>query len=204
MLKKTQQGNAKKQKRISRKSNSMKNIILLSHCLLNPLSQVRAENERESMEPLLTWLTKNKIGIIQLACPETEVYGLRRWGHVREQFDNINYRKTCRSMINQKLDEVREYINNGCRLLAVVGIDGSPSCGINFSCSSEDWGGEISSIKDFTKIKNINYPHIPGIYMEELKKIFFENSIRTNFIAYNSMDRVSALVKNLESILEKD
>lgn len=199
-----QQGKEKKQKRISRRSKNMKNIILLSHCLLNPHSQVRAEKERESMEPLLTWLTKNKIGIIQMACPETEVCGLRRWGHVREQFDNINYRKACRSMVSQKADEVSEYINNGCRLLAVVGIDGSPSCGINFSCSSEDWGGEISSIKDFTKIKNINYPRIPGIYMEELKKIFFENSITTNFIAYSSRDKVNALIKNLESILKKE
>lgn len=199
-----QQGKEKKQKRISGRSKNMKNIILLSHCLLNPHSQVRSESERESMEALFSWLIKNKIGIIQLACPETEVYGLRRWGHVREQFDNINYRKACRSMINKTLDEVSEYINNGCRLLAVAGIDGSPSCGINFSCSSEDWGGEISSIKDFTKIKNINYPRIPGIYMEELKKIFFENSITTNFIAYSSRDKVNALIKNLESILKKE
>ena len=175
----------------------MKNIVLLSHCLLNPFSKVKDEQEPEDTSALIEWLLKNQIGIIQLKRAETEIYGLKRWGHVREQFDTSHYRSVSRSLLAKTVDEVKEYMNNGYRLLAVIGIDGSPSCGIHCSCSSKRWGGEISLIKDLEAVKQIDYCAFPGIFMEELQQLFKQNAVKTSFLAYKSHS-IDALIEALQ------
>ena len=179
----------------------MKPIVLVSHCLLNPFSKVRDDKEPEDTGPLIAWLMKNRIGIIQLKCPETVIYGLKRWGHVREQFDTQHYRKVSRALLSETIDEVKDYTKNGCRLLAVIGIDGSPSCGIRCSCSSASWGGEISLIQNPEEIKQIEYCRLPGIFMEELRNLLNENGIKTALLAYRS-NAVAALLAELQNVLE--
>lgn len=178
----------------------MKNIVLLSHCLLNPFSKVKTDKEPEDISALIEWLMKNKIGIIQLKCPETEIYGLKRWGHVREQFDTPHYRNISRTLITQTIEEVKEYIRNGYRLPAVIGIDGSPSCGVHCSCSSEHWGGEISIIQDLEAVKRIGYCNLPGIFMEELQMQLEHNGIQTVFLAYKSKG-LGRLMKEMELLI---
>lgn len=71
-----------------------KKIVLISHCILNVNSKVEglAQYENNSLE-LVKYLIENKFGIIQLPCPEASFYGMRRWGHVKEQFDTPYYRE---------------------------------------------------------------------------------------------------------------
>ena len=178
----------------------MKDITLLSHCLLNPFSKVRTDREPENMSALIEWLMKHNIGIIQLKCPETEIYGLKRWGHVREQFDTPHYRNVSRTLITRTIDEVKEYIRNGYKLLAVIGIDGSPSCGVHCSCSSEHWGGEISIIQDLEAVKRIDYCNLPGIFMEELQMQLEQGGIQTVFLAYSGKE-LDKLIKELELLI---
>ena len=178
----------------------MKSIVLLSHCLLNPFSKVKNNKEPDDVSALIEWLMKNKIGIIQLKCPETEMYGLKRWGHVREQFDTPHYRHVSRTLISQTIDEVKEYIRNGYKLSAVIGIDGSPSCGVHCSCSSKRWGGEISIIQDLEEVKQIDYCNLPGIFMEELQMQLEHNGIQTAFLAYKGK-ALDALIKEAELLI---
>lgn len=180
----------------------MKNIVLLSHCILNNFSKVKNNKACEDMSALIEWLLKNKIGLIQLKCPETHLYGLKRWGHVREQFDTVHYRKVSREIIAELIDEVREYLNNNYRLLAVVGIDGSPSCGIQYSCSSKNWGGEISLIQSLDAIIPTDYEKRPGIFMEEMQSLFAKQNIHTKFLAYKR-DCISALISDLQKLMQE-
>lgn len=162
--------------------NRSKKIAIISHCIINQNSVVKGEyKDMNIFFPFIKKLFEENIGILQLPCPETECYGLRRWGHVKEQFDNCGYRKYVEKIVNSFVDIIKEYINNGYEIVGIYGIAGSPSCGVNLTCSA-NWEGEISSYKDkediVSRIKMINES---GIFMEIFKSVLDKNKINIPF-----------------------
>lgn len=162
--------------------NRSKKIAIISHCIINQNSVVKGEyKDINIFFPFIKKLFEENIGILQLPCPETECYGLRRWGHVKEQFDNCGYRKYVEKIINSFVDIIKEYINNGYEIVGIYGIAGSPSCGVNLTCSA-NWEGEISLYKDkediVSRVKMINES---GIFMEIFKSILDKNKINIPF-----------------------
>ncbi len=140
-------------------------IILLAHCLLNQNSVVMGLARRKGpVEELLQIILREGLGIVQLPCPETNYYGLRRFWAVREQFDNPGFRSYCEKLASEIRDLVREYIRNGYDVIGVIGIKGSPSCGVTESGSSESWIGPPYEAKEYGKVKE------SGIFMVELRK----------------------------------
>lgn len=162
--------------------NRSKKIAIISHCIINQNSVVKGEyKDMNIFFPFIKKLFEENIGILQLPCPETECYGLRRWGHVKEQFDNCGYRKYVEKIVNSFVDIIKEYINNGYEIVGVYGIAGSPSCGVNLTCSA-NWEGEISLYKDkediVSRVKMINES---GIFMEIFKSVLDKNKINIPF-----------------------
>lgn len=162
--------------------NRSKKIAIISHCIINQNSVVKGEyKDINIFFPFIKKLFEDNIGILQLPCPETECYGLRRWGHVKEQFDNCGYRKYLEKIVNSFVDIIKEYINNGYEIIGIYGIAGSPSCGVNLTCSA-NWEGEISLYKDkediVSRIKMINES---GIFMEIFKSVLDKNKINIPF-----------------------
>ena len=162
--------------------NRSKKIAIISHCIINQNSVVKGEyKDINIFFPFIKKLFEENIGILQLPCPETECYGLRRWGHVKEQFDNCGYRKYLEKIINSFVDIIKEYINNEYEIVGIYGIAGSPSCGVNLTCSA-NWEGEISLYKDkediVSRIKIINES---GIFMEIFKFVLDKNKINIPF-----------------------
>lgn len=162
--------------------NRSKKIAIISHCIINQNSVVKGEyKDINIFFPFIKKLFEENIGILQLPCPETECYGLRRWGHVKEQFDNCGYRKYLEKIVNSFVDIIKEYINNGYEIVGIYGIAGSPSCGVNLTCSA-NWEGDISLYKDkediVSRIKMINES---GIFMEIFKSILDKNKINIPF-----------------------
>lgn len=65
-----------------------KKIALVSHCILNANSKVEGLSEYGGMlKDVMNYLMDEGYGIIQMPCPEMAIYGIKRWGHVKEQFD---------------------------------------------------------------------------------------------------------------------
>lgn len=162
--------------------NRSKKIAIISHCIINQNSVVKGEyKDINIFFPFIKKLFEENIGILQLPCPETECYGLRRWGHVKEQFDNCGYRKYLEKIINSFVDIIKEYINNGYEIVGIYGIAGSPSCGVNLTCSA-NLEGEISLYKDkediVSRVKMINES---GIFMEIFKSVLDKNKINIPF-----------------------
>ncbi len=162
--------------------NRSKKIAIISHCIINQNSVVKGEyKDINIFFPFIKKLFEENIGILQLPCPETECYGLRRWGHVKEQFDNCGYRKYVEKIVNSFVDIIKEYINNGYEIVGIYGIAGSPSCGVNLTCSA-NWEGEISLYKDkediVSRVKMINES---GIFMEIFKSVLDKNKINIPF-----------------------
>lgn len=162
--------------------NRSNKIAIISHCIINQNSVVKGEyKDINIFFPFIKKLFEENIGILQLPCPETECYGLRRWGHVKEQFDNCGYRKYVEKIVNSFVDIIKEYINNGYEIVGIYGIAGSPSCGVNLTCSA-NWEGEISLYKDkediVSRVKMINES---GIFMEIFKSVLDKNKINIPF-----------------------
>jgi len=85
-----------------------------------------------------------------LPCPEFTLYGPRRWGHVSDQFDNIFFRNHCRKLLEPILDQCEEYLATPERyeVLGFAGIDGSPSCGVDYTGSSREYYGSLGGHPD--------------------------------------------------------
>lgn len=159
-------------------------ICLVAHCILNCNSKVEGPCSRKGpLKEVLYALIEKDYGIIQLPCPEMAYYGMRRWGHVREQFDNPFFRKHCRKLLEPILEQVQEYVTNDYTINYVFTVNGSPSCGFDFSCSSDQWMGELTKWDSLDNIKQfLGYEDKPGIFIEELMHMFKENRINTEFI----------------------
>ncbi|GAA0177153.1 DUF523 domain-containing protein [Clostridium sediminicola] len=168
----------------------MKNnrIIVLSHCVFNELSKVRSDisKEYDSVGNLIYRFMEEKVGIIQLPCPETYCYGLKRWGHTVEQFDNPYYRDTCEKIFDVTLNMIKNHIMVGDEVVCLVGISGSPSCGVNNTCSSKLWGGELGNKKDIIKtISDVDRVPGKGVFIDVIEAIFKKNNIDIPMIEYD-------------------
>lgn len=116
------------------------------------------------------------------------MYGIKRWGHVKEQFDTLFYRDNCREMLKSIVEQVKSYIDAGYEIVGVLGVDGSPSCGVNLTCSG-NWGGELSGNEDLEHIiMDLKDIESSGVFIEELKGLFTEHEIEIPFIAIDESD----------------
>ncbi len=150
----------------------------MSHCILNTCSKVEMDNAMEIQEEenlrtqFLKRVLDSGIQLIQLPCPEFTLYGSNRWGHVSEQFDNPFFRNHCKSILEPFFQQLQEYINhpNRYHIMGFVGIDGSPSCGINYTCSGP-WGGSMTQAEDWIQVINQCALKIgAGVFFDEIKK----------------------------------
>ena len=131
-------------------------ILCVAHCILNISSKVVMWDyddmtaEEALRQRFLTKAIPMGIQLVQLPCPEFTLYGPRRWGHVSDQFDNIFFRNHCRKLLDPILDQCEEYLATPERyeVLGFAGIDGSPSCGVDYTGSSRDYYGSLGGHPD--------------------------------------------------------
>jgi predicted secreted protein len=143
-----------------------KKVAFVAHCLLNQNAKV-AEFARLPgvVSPVIQKLKQNNFIIEQLPCPELLAMGLTRWWTTREIYDNPGYRRHCRNLAKFTADLIEDYHKKGYEII-IVGLDGSPSSGVNYTGSSEPiWGGRPNATVEQYKI-------VPGrgIWIEELEK----------------------------------
>lgn len=165
----------------------MQRILIVSHCILNTSSKVvlydqkEVEEEERLRKYFLEKAIKEGIQLIQLPCPEFTMYGAKRWGHVSEQFDNPFFRKHCKNILQPIMEQIIEYCNNPQRfqILGVVGIDGSPSCGVDYTCTGEHsygcLGGRDSEIMDV--IHETSVCSKKGIFFQVLEELLTQNNL---------------------------
>jgi predicted secreted protein len=148
--------------------------------------------EAECREKLMHYIIKNNIQILQLPCPEFIIYGPRRWGQVKDQFNHSFYRKQCREMLEPIIMQIKNYmaLPEQYQIMGVVAVDGSPSCGYRLTCRG-DWGGELSGMVELhKKIENLSMTSESGVFMEELIELF-------------NMERIDIPIKDLSQIVQE-
>jgi predicted secreted protein len=134
----------------------VKRVAFIAHCLLNQNAKVEGGAKRPGMwEPVIELLRDRGYVIRQMPCPELAFGGTRRFWAVREQYDTPAYRDHCRRLAEPVAAQVRADLAAGARVV-IIGIDGSPSMGVELTAAAGDWGGRPDKPRDE------DYPVTPG------------------------------------------
>ncbi len=107
-------------------------LVLLSHCILNQNAVVEPLARRPgALEGIVQICLEAGVGILQLPCPEIIAAGPRRAAAEREDYDTAEHRALCRRILAPVREQVRAYEEAGYRLVGLIGIGQSPSCGVH-------------------------------------------------------------------------
>ena len=105
-------------------------VIFLSHCMLNQNARIVHEGDFPAMfGPLIDYLKKKQVGLIQMPCIELYVLGLGRFD-VRVGMESPAGMKRLERLIDDQIFTMREYLFQGFEIVAILGKQGSPSCGV--------------------------------------------------------------------------
>jgi predicted secreted protein len=126
----------------------MRTVCYLAHCLLNANAKVDEGARCAGVSsPVLALLRDRGCTIRQMPCPELGFAGTRRFWAVREQYDTPVYRAHCRRLAEPVAAQIRADLASGARVV-LVGIDGSPSMGVEITAASPEWGGRPDKPRD--------------------------------------------------------
>lgn len=170
-----------------------KKIVLLTHCILNVNSKVYGiATEPAGFIKIITGIMNNGFGIIQLPCVEQICFGINRWGQVKEQLDFPAFRAKCRGLLQPIIEQVQDFYKNGYEIAAVIGLDGSPACGVNYTCTG-NWGGEIGDSYDLpVKIASLTTLQESGVMMEILHEMLDKIDINVKYLAVDESNPEAA------------
>ncbi len=172
-----------------------RNLVVVAHCILNGNAKVGGIcTYKGAMREIVTSLMGRDIAIFQLPCPEMQVLGCRRWGHVKEQLDTPFFRDACQKMLKDSVMQIQDYCANGYRVLGVIGIDGSPSCGVRSTCSSPRWQGDFIDAEETQgRIGSLKMISGQGVFIEELASMLSNAGLEIPFTAVDEGDPLGDL-----------
>lgn len=165
-------------------------ILIVCHCILNANAKIRPlAGYPGALAALLAPFLAEGVGLVQLPCPETVVLGMTRWGMSREQYDTPFLRRAFRRLLAPQVDSLAAFARDGCELLAVVGMDGSPSCGVFATCAGYE-GGELSGPPEDLARRLSHLAMVPGrgVYFSELAAMLVDRGLAVPFWSVDEAD----------------
>jgi len=167
-------------------------IAIVVHCILNQNSRVLGLAERSSMiTEIVEILMCKKIGILQMPCPELTYAGVSRQPQTKDQYDTIMFRSHCRKIAKEIVGQIQDYEKCGISTEIVIGVDGSPSCGVNETSK----GSTCENMSKNEKVES------SGILIEELRFALKEREISIPFYGIQ-YERLSEDLVNIEKLLK--
>ena len=141
----------------------MARVAFIAHCLLNQNAKVIGGAKRPGMwEPVIDLLVEEGWTIRQMPCPELAFGGTKRFWWVREQADTPAFRAHCRRLARMVSGVMAPHFDRGDDVV-LIGVDSSPTMGVEFTPSSDTWGGEPNIGRDDSRLV-----YGQGTFLEEL------------------------------------
>jgi len=175
-------------------------VALVAHCLLNQNTKPYLRARYPGIvDPVLDVLRRRGYALFQLPCPEVAFAGLNRFSQVIEQYDTAAYRHHCLTLASMVADQIDRYPRHGYKLV-LLGIDGSPSCGVDLTGTSPDWKGYPGSapIGDAYPIGEGR-----GVFIQELSKEMDARDIEFPGAVGVALDRHGIELEEVGPLLEK-
>lgn len=121
-------------------------LVAVIECALNQNARdAGAASYRAVNKALLRLCMRYGVGIVQIPCPEMRFLGLARerpqGKSIREVLDTPAGCQCCLVISQDLASTLRDYRNNGCRLLAILGGNPqSPGCAVHGQSAASDPG----------------------------------------------------------------
>jgi hypothetical protein len=186
-------------------------VVFLSHCLLNENTRYlggagRTGCVREVVERCLA----AELGIVQLPCPEERAWGgvLKRrllWAYGLRGRHPLAYllrrpllalgllytRGVYRRLADRVAGQIADHRAAGCAVVAVVGVDGSPSCGVSSAIDPRRCGfllaapaGSIPVARQNALLRRAARPG-HGLFVGELRRALARRRLAVPFLAHD-------------------
>ena len=173
-------------------------VVFVSHCILN--SNTRADGHAGVPgvnQRVMELLMRMKVGVVQMPCPEMMCLGLDRGdprgGERPVLVENTRIREGLKSnssvtvmdaMIEQVVVQVEQYLKHGFNILGIVGVNRSPSCGVETTTiNNEEVEGE-------------------GAYIERLRKTLEAKGIYLGFVG-TKISKVEEALLGIQAMADK-
>jgi len=175
-----------------------KKVVIVAHCVLNQNARIDTCATAPAVFPkVLEALVERQIGILQYPCPELGFLGMGRqgqdcasWdgtyehesGEVYDQMSVPEGREYLRGIADGLVYQIKEYKKYGFKVLGVLGILASPTCGVG--------------LKYYKGLDETD-----GAFIEVLKKAFDEVGLDLPIRGLNDLepDENVALIQALDS-----
>lgn len=122
------------------KDGRSKRVVFIAHCVLNQNARlVNYAAFPAMMKSMLAALQEREIGIVQLPCPETMALGLGRDrgvppSEIRKGLELPESQAQLGRFVDQVIYQIKEYQWQGFHVVGVLGLNTSPSCGVETTC----------------------------------------------------------------------
>lgn len=141
-------------------------LVVVAHCIMNVHSlednlAIYPGLEKEVVELLV----KKGVGIYQIPCPEVELSGIFRKALPKESYDHPKIRDFYRTLAEDITRTLNWYVKKDYGIIAVIGAQGSPTCGIEFVGR---WKDDVEGKRQFPR--DIEFVPGTGVFMEEFRK----------------------------------
>lgn len=192
-------------------------VIFLSHCLLNINARYLGGAFRSScVAEIIQGAIKRDIAIIQMKCPEQQTWGgilkplmwlafeSRRTPLYQMRavflplflcYTRLRYRWIAQEVIN----EICNYEKSGYKVIGIMGIDGSPTCGVNrridmkraFDLYATSWVRELNREEFNRSLYAKCLAQGSGVFIDELKKGLDRRGRNVPFYSHSLLDEMN-------------
>lgn len=208
------------------KDERSKKIIFVSHCILNEnIRYLGGAFRKGGIDEIIDEIQNHGIGIIQMKCPEQKAWGGVLKKHIWRPlgarnkflykiikillpFFIWNTKRVYKSIAKDVVAELTDYITSGYEVVGIIGIAGSPSCGVNTTL-------DIKKFMDFLANTNIDeldrntmntiglkgsLVQGEGLFIKILKKELDNKNIKLNFFEHDLISEMGGQ-KNYKIII---
>lgn len=206
---------------VSRLQDSRKKkVIFLSHCILNENVRYLGGAFRGGcISEIVEQCIKNDIGIVQMPCPEQMAWGgvLKRWMlkvlQDRRWFIRpvrllllplflMHTKRVYRKLARDVGKQIEDYLASGFEVVGIVGIDASPSCGVEQTLDLHKILLDLLTTEtlDRTQINNLvrrNVVKGVGLFTDELQHVLHKRHIDVPYIAHDLLAEMDGKQSNV-------
>jgi predicted secreted protein len=164
--------------------NRSRRILITCHCVLNANAKVYPlATERGIFSNAVSSYIEKGCGLFQLPCPELSYIGMNRWGMTKEQYDHPNFRVHCRDILRYPMVQLQAFVQAGYELVGILGMDGSPNCGVTLTCEGYR-GGELCPQNQVAEqVKSLRFIPGKGVFMEEFLELLRQIDLQPELFA---------------------
>jgi len=199
-----------------------KKVIFLSHCLLNENTRYAGGAFRKAgVNEVIDALQKKDIGIVQMICPEQKTWGgvlkremlmgycikgtwLRPFLKIYMVFFLWKTKRSFKKIARDVVADINDYMDSGFEVAGIVGIKGSPSCGISASLDLKK-SAEFAADLDVETLNRAYFNencykkcmlNESGLFIDALWKELLSKNLKVKFLEHDLLLEMEGKANN--------